>query len=322
MVVELPPPTASPSMSAAKAERIATLTAEMLALRAESDVVLLAHNYQRPEVQDIADFVGDSLGLSRQAAATGAATIVFAGVHFMAETAKILAPDKTVLLPEPRAGCPMADMITADELRIWRAEYPDVPVVTYVNSSAEVKAESDVCVTSANAVEVVRRLGAPRVLFAPDRNLGLWVASKLPEVEFVLWEGFCPTHDQVSAEQVLAASAEHPDAAIVAHPECRPEVTALADEVLSTSQMLAFAASSSAHTIIVITEEGLLHGLRKAAPDKEFVNITPAMLCPNMKLTTLDKVRDSLALRQFEVTVAEDVRVRALAAVERMVAVG
>ena len=321
MVVEIPPvlPPAPPST---KEERIARVSTEVLALKAESDVVLLAHNYQRPEVQDVADFVGDSLGLSRQAAATDRSTIVFAGVHFMAETAKILAPDKTVLIPEPQAGCPMADMITADELRAWRAQYPGVPAVTYVNSSAEVKAESDVCVTSANAVEVVRRLGASRVLFAPDRNLGTWIASKLPEVEFVLWEGFCPTHDQVSAEQVLTASAAHPEAAIIAHPECRPEVSALADEVLSTSQMLAYAASSSAKSFIVVTEEGLLHGLKKAAPGKEFINLTPRMICPNMKLTTLDKVRDSLALHQFEVTVPEDVRVRALAAVERMVSVG
>ena len=240
---------APPAARGLKAERLAALTVEVLALKSERDVVLLAHNYQRPEVQDIADFVGDSLGLSRQAAATGAATIVFAGVHFMAETAKILAPEKTVLIPEPRAGCPMADMITAEELRAWRDQYPGVPVVTYVNSSAEVKAESDVCVTSANAVEVVRRLGAERVLFAPDRNLGTWIASRLPEVEFILWEGFCPTHDQVGAEQVLAARAEYPGSVVLAHPECRPEVTALADEVLSTSQMLAFAASSSAREL-------------------------------------------------------------------------
>ncbi len=305
----------------AKAERIAALSAEIAALAAD-DVVLLAHNYQRAEIQDVADFVGDSLGLSRQAATTDASTIVFAGVHFMAETAKILAPAKTVLIPEPRAGCPMADMITAEQLRAWRAEYPGVPVVTYVNSSAEVKAESDVCVTSANAVEVVRRLNAKRVLFAPDRNLGTWIASKLPEVEFVLWDGFCPTHDQVTAGQVQAARDEHPGAEVIAHPECRPEVTTLADAVLSTSQMLAHAASSAAQTLIVVTEEGLLHGLRKAAPGKEFVNLTPRMLCPNMKLTTLDKVRDSLALGQYEVTVAEDIRLRALAAVERMVAVG
>jgi quinolinate synthase len=303
-------------------ERAASLAEEVRELAAAQGAVLLAHNYQRAEVQDVADFVGDSLGLSRQAAATGARTIVFAGVHFMAETAKILAPDKTVLIPEPRAGCPMADMITAEQLRAWRAEYPGVPVATYVNSSAEVKAESDVCVTSANAVEVVRSLRSKRVLFAPDRNLGTWIASKLPEVEFVLWDGFCPTHDQVTAEQVQSAREANPGAEVLVHPECRPEVTALADAVLSTSQMLARAAASPATAFVVVTEDGLLHGLRKAAPEKAFVNLTPRMLCPNMKLTTLEKVRDALAYQQFAVDVEPDVAARARVAVERMVAVG
>jgi len=305
-----------------RAERDVELAAEIRELVAANDAVLLAHNYQRSEVQDVADIVGDSLGLSRQAAATDASVIVFAGVHFMAETAKILAPDKTVLIPEPRAGCPMADMITAEQVIAWRQQFPGVPVVTYVNSSAEVKAESDTCVTSANAVEVIERLGARRILFAPDRNLAAWVASKLPHVEVIAWEGFCPTHDQVTAEQVLAARAEHPDAEVIAHPECRPEVTALADAVLSTSQMLAYAARSAADTLIVVTEEGLLHGLRKAAPGKTFVNLIPRMICPNMKLTTIEKVRDALALGQYAIEVEPQVRERALAAVERMVAVG
>jgi len=305
-----------------RAERDTALAAEIRELVAAKDAVLLAHNYQRAEVQDVADIVGDSLGLSRQAASTDASVIVFAGVHFMAETAKILAPAKTVLIPEPRAGCPMADMITADEVVAWRAQHPGVPVVTYVNSSAEVKAESDVCVTSANAVEVIERLGASRILFAPDRNLAAWVASRLPYVEVIAWEGYCPTHDQVTAEQVLAAKAEHPGAEVIAHPECRPEVTALADAVLSTSQMLAYAARSASETLIVVTEEGLLHGLRKAAPDKEFVNLSPRMICPNMKLTTLEKVRDALALGQYAIEVEPRVRERALTAVERMVATG
>ncbi len=222
---------------------IPALSAEIRELARECDAVILAHNYQRAEVQDVADFVGDSLGLSRQAAETSATTIVFAGVHFMAETAKILAPEKTVLLPEPRAGCPMADMLTGEQLVAWKAEHPGVAVVTYVNSSAEVKAESDVCVTSANAVAVVRALGAERILFAPDRNLGSWVARSLPDVEVLLWDGWCPTHDDVTVEQVAATRAEHPAALVMAHPECRPEVVDLADAVLSTSQMLAFAAA-------------------------------------------------------------------------------
>ena len=300
----------------------AALSAEIRELSRDSGAVILAHNYQRAEVQDVADFVGDSLGLSRIAAQTGAGTIVFAGVHFMAETAKILAPDRRVLLPEPRAGCPMADMITGPLLAAWKAEHPGVAVVTYVNSSAEVKAESDVCVTSANAVAVVRGLGAERILFAPDRNLGSWVARSLPHVDVLLWDGWCPTHDDVTPAQLADARAEHPGALVLAHPECRPEVVDLADAVLSTSQMLSFAEENPAHEFIVVTESGLLRGLRKAAPGKTFFELAPRMLCPNMKLTTLAKVRDCLRDGTGEVLVPEDVRMRALCAVERMVAIG
>jgi quinolinate synthase len=301
---------------------VAGLSDEIRQLAAEHDAVILAHNYQRAEVQDVADFVGDSLGLSRQAAETTSATIVFAGVHFMAETAKILAPDKTVLLPEPRAGCPMADMVTGEALAAWKAQYAGVPVVTYVNSSAAVKAESDVCVTSANAVAVVRALGAEKILFAPDRNLASWVARSLPDVEVLLWDGWCPTHDDVTVEQVLAARAAHPEAVVMAHPECRPQVVDLADAVLSTSQMLAFSAKNPASEFIVVTEAGLLHALEKAAPGKRFFELAPRMLCPNMKVTTLTKVRDCLATGSGEVTVDAEIRARALRAVERMVAIG
>jgi len=247
---------------------------------------------------------------------------VFAGVHFMAETAKILAPDKTVLLPELRAGCPMADMVTGEALRAWKAANPGVAVVTYVNSSAEVKAESDVCVTSANAVQVVRALGADRILFAPDRNLGSWVARSLPGVEVLLWDGWCPTHDQVTAEQVEQARAAHPDAKVMVHPECRPEVVDLGDAVLSTSQMLSFAARDSASAYIVVTESGLTHALAKAAPGKHFFELSPRMLCPNMKLTTLAKVRDALVMHQHVIDVADDIASRARTAVERMVSIG
>jgi quinolinate synthase len=303
-------------------EPAAGLNEEIRSLARERDAVILAHNYQRAEVQDVADFVGDSLGLSRQAAETPASVIVFAGVHFMAETAKILSPEKTVVMPEDKAGCPMADMITARRLAAWRSEWPDVPVVTYVNSSAEVKAGSDVCCTSANAVEVVRKLGVDVVLFAPDRNLASWVASQLPEVEVIAWNGFCPTHERVTADAVIEATRKHPDAEVLVHPECRPEVVALGDRVLSTSQMLAAAASSPAEAFIVVTEQGLLHALKKAAPGKRFYGITPTMLCPNMKLTTLEKVRDCLVSLEPRIEVPEDVRVRALSAVERMVAIG
>ncbi len=300
---------------------VTALTEEIRARVAERDAVLLAHNYQRAEVQDAADFVGDSLGLSREAAATDARLIVFAGVHFMAETAKILAPEKTVLLPEPKAGCPMANMITAEQARAFKTAHPGLPLVTYVNSSAEVKAETDVCCTSANAVAVVRSLGTNCVLFAPDRNLGAWVASQLPDVEVISWDGFCPIHDAVTPEMVREAQERHPDAEVITHPECRPEVNALADAVLSTSGMLRHVAASPAEEFIIVTEGGLLHGLAKAAPGKRFVSVTPQMLCPNMKLTTLAKVRDCLREMSGVVTVPADVRVRALAAVERMVAI-
>ncbi len=307
---------------ASQASSCTPIADEIRRLAAERDAVILAHTYQRAEVQDVADFVGDSLGLARQAAATGASVIVFAGVHFMAETAKILSPDKRVLLPEPRAGCPMADMVTGDALRAWKAEHPGVPVVTYVNSSADVKAESDVCVTSANAVAVVRALGATRILFAPDRNLGSWVARSLPDVQVELWEGWCPTHEQVTPEQVRAARRAHPEAKVIAHPECRPEVVDLADAVLSTSQMLRFAAEDDADAYIVVTEAGILHGLAQAAPGKHFFELGTRMLCPNMKVTTIEKVRDCLANLTGEVEVEPDVRQRALVAVERMVAIG
>jgi len=298
------------------------LTREVRDLAEQRRAVILAHNYQRPEVQDVADFVGDSLGLSRQAAATDAEVIVFAGVHFMAETAKILAPDKRVIMPEKAAGCPMADMITAEKLAAWKAQFPGVPVVTYVNSTAEVKALTDICCTSANAPAVVRSLGVDRVLFAPDRNLARWVAEQVPDVEVIAWQGFCPTHERITAKIVLEAIDAHQDAEVMAHPECRPDVLALADAVLSTSQMLAHAAQSPALEFIVVTECGLMHGLQKAAPDKRFYQPAPEPVCPNMKLTTLEKMRDCLRDMSGEITVPEDVRVAALAAVERMVAIG
>jgi quinolinate synthase len=298
------------------------LLAEVRELAASRNAVIFAHNYQRAEVQDAADVVGDSLELARRAAAADAEVIVLAGVRFMAETAKILAPGKTVLLPRLEAGCPMADMITAEQLAGWKAEHPGVPVVLYVNSSAEVKALTDVCCTSANAVQVVRSLGAPRVLFGPDRNLGRWIAGQLPDVEVTVWDGCCPVHDEVTLERVLAAKQAHPGAKVIAHPECRPEVSAMADAVLSTSQMLRYAASDPAGEFIVVTESGLLHGLQKAAPGKQFHNLAPSMLCPNMKLTRLDHVRDVLRDLSNEIVVPEDVASAARGSLERMTAIG
>jgi quinolinate synthase len=300
----------------------AALQARIRELALERDAIVLAHNYQRPEVQDVADLVGDSLGLSRRAAEADARVIVFAGVHFMAETAAILAPDRTVVLPEHRAGCPMADMITPDALREWRARHPGVPVVTYVNSTADVKALSDVCVTSANAVQVVRALGAERIIFAPDRNLAAWVAQQLPEIEVIAWPGFCPTHDRVTPAMVTHAVGEHPGAEVLVHPECRPEVTSLATAVLSTSQMIRRAAESESSEFIVVTEQGLIHGLRKAAPDKLFHELDPPLACPNMKLTTLASVLRALETLEPRITVPVQVRDAALAAVRRMVETG
>ncbi|MHB8761913.1 MAG: quinolinate synthase NadA [Coriobacteriia bacterium] len=298
------------------------LITEVRRLAAERNAVIFAHNYQRAEVQEAADVVGDSLELARRAAASDADVIVLAGVRFMAETAKILAPGKRVLLPRADAGCPMADMITAGQLAAWKAEHPGLPVVMYVNSSAEVKALTDVCCTSANAVQVVRSLGAPKVLFGPDRNLGRWIASQLPEVEVVVWDGCCPIHDQVALEAVEAQRAAHPAAKVLAHPECRPEVSAAADAVLSTSQMLRFAAADDAEEYIVVTESGLLTGLRKAAPGKRFHNVSPPMMCPNMKMTRLDHVRDVLRDLSSEVVVPPDIAAAARGSLERMTAIG
>lgn len=301
------------------AEALAT---EVRALVRERRATILAHNYQAADVQAVADVVGDSLELARLAAASDAEVIVLAGVRFMAETAAILAPDKTVLLPVPEAGCPMADMITAEQLASWKAGNPGVPVVIYVNSSAEVKALTDVCCTSANAVEVVRSLGVPRVLFGPDRNLGRWVAGQVPDVEVSVWDGCCPVHDTVSLETVLKARAEHPGAPVIAHPECRPEVSAEADAVLSTSQMLRWVEASDADTVIVVTEAGLLTGLAKVAPGKRFVGLTPPMVCADMKLTRLEDVRDALEGMTGRVTVPQDVADAARASLERMTSIG
>jgi quinolinate synthase len=294
---------------------------EINALRKERKAVLLAHNYQRPEVQDIADFTGDSLGLSRQAARTGAEVIVFCGVHFMAQTAKLLSPSKTVLLPEKEAGCPMADMITAEQLREFKTRYPGAPVVAYVNTTAEVKAESDICCTSANAVEVVKSLDADRVLFVPDRNLGSWVAKAVPDKEILLYPGFCPTHQYITAEDIRKAKQEHPGALVLAHPECAAEVLALSDAIRSTSGMLRFARESEATEFIVATEMGLLHPLQKDNPGKTFHPLFSA-LCPNMKLTTLESVRKSLTTNTHVIEIDEDIAGRARATVERMVAIG
>jgi quinolinate synthase len=299
----------------------AEIIAEIQRLRTQRRAVILAHNYQRPEVQDIADFTGDSLGLSREAARTDAEVIVFCGVHFMAQTAKLLSPEKTVLLPEREAGCPMADMITPEQLREFKAQHPGAPVVAYVNTTAEVKAESDICCTSANAIEVVRAVEAPKVLFIPDKNLGRWVQQHVPEKEIIVYPGFCPTHQYITAEDIRQAKREHPNAKVLAHPECTEEVLALADVVRSTSGMIRYARESEDTEFIVATELGILHPLSKDNPGKRFWPLFSA-LCPNMKLTTLESVRRSLERNEHVIEIAPDIAARARAAVERMVQIG
>ncbi len=298
-----------------------TLLRDIERLRRERRAVILAHNYQRPQVQDLADFTGDSLGLSRQAAATDAEVIVFCGVHFMAQTAKLLSPQRTVLLPELEAGCPMADMITPTQLRAFKARFPGAPVVAYVNTSAEVKAESDICCTSANAVEVVRAVPADRVLFVPDRNLGRWVARQVPQKEVISYDGFCPTHEFITAEMIRQAKAQHPQAVVMAHPECLEEVVELADVVRSTSGMLDYARQRAAEEFIVATEMGILHPMQKDSPHKRFYPMFVA-LCPNMKRITLESLKRSLELGVHQIEVPEEIARSARRAVEGMVQIG
>jgi len=290
-------------------------------LKAEKNAVILAHNYQRAEVQDVADYTGDSLGLSRQAAAEKADVIVFCGVTFMAETAKVLSPERTVLIPDRNAGCPMADMITDRELAEAKARHPDALVVCYVNSSAAIKAESHICCTSGNAIGVVESIPADRdVLFIPDASLGDYVARRLGR-ELILWDGYCPTHHRILPEHIAAARAQHPGALVVVHPECRREVVDAADEVASTSGMLRFCRESDAREFIIGTEVGLLHRLGKENPEKRFYPASPFSDCPNMKLTTLEKVVWSLEDMQFVIELPPDIIDRARRPLERMLAI-
>ena len=296
----------------------AELIAKITSLRKERNAVILVHNYQLGEVQDIADFVGDSLELSQKAAKTDADVIVFCGVHFMAETASILCPDKIVLLPDMHAGCPMADMVTAKRLREKKKEHPKATVVCYINTSAAVKAESDICCTSANAVRLVEKLtNASEILFVPDQYLGNYVATKTGK-EMILWPGFCSTHIRIQPQDISRQKAEHPQAKAVVHPECRPEVIALADEVLSTGGMCRFARENEAKEIIVGTEIGLIHRLRKENPGKRFIPASEQAVCPRMKLITLETVLWSLENMTYQVKVPERIRLRAKAAVDKM----
>jgi len=262
-------------------------------LKDKKNAVILAHNYQRAEVQDIADYLGDSLGLSQQANKTDAEIIVFCGVRFMAETAKILSPEKKVIMPREEAGCPMANMITPEDVLELRKKHPNAKVVSYVNTNADVKAVTDVCCTSANAVKVVKKIDANEIIFLPDKNLGSYV-KRFTDKKIILWDGFCYVHDQISKEEVLSSKKKYPEALLLVHPECRPEVIDIADEVFSTSGMIKFARKSSAKSFLIGTEEGIIHRLKKENPTKEFYPAGMPKICSNMKLTQLEDVYNAL----------------------------
>jgi quinolinate synthase len=287
-------------------------------LKVDRKAVILAHNYQIGEVQDCADYTGDSLGLSQQAAATEAEVIVFCGVHFMAETAAILSPRKTVLLPDIQAGCPMADMITAQDLRDWKRKYPGRKVVSYVNTTAEVKAESDVCCTSSNAVKVVNSVEGDEILFAPDKNLAAYVARQTQK-KIIAWDGYCYVHNRIYADDVLAKKRMHPGAEVWVHPECRPEVIDLADRVLSTGHMVIAARETTAKEVIIGTEAGIIYRLKKESPAIAFYPVKDMALCSNMKKINLRKVWQSLEEMKFKIVVPYDISERARGAIERMI---
>lgn len=290
-------------------------------LKKERNAIILAHNYQRGDVQDIADFVGDSFGLSKSAVSSGADVIVFCGVDFMAESAAVLNPDKTVLMPELSAQCPMAAMITAESLKLEKEKYPDAAVVCYVNTPASVKAESDICCTSANAVKVVNALPEKEIIFVPDRNLALFVAEHTKK-KLIPWNGYCPTHHLILPGDILLEKEEHPGAVVLVHPECRPDVVALADKVLSTEGMLNYVRQSNSKEFIIGTEVGLLYRMGKENPDKTFIPATRYAVCPNMKMNTLGSIIRALEKNEHVINVPEDIRIKAKLSLDRMLEVG
>lgn len=296
------------------------IIARIKKLKAEMKAVILAHNYQIGEVQDVADFVGDSLELSQQAANLPEEVIVFCGVHFMAETAKMLSPEKTVLLPEINAGCPMADMITAEELIAWKATHPGKKVVCYINTSAEVKAESDICCTSANALRIVESLSEEVVLFVPDKNLANYVASH-SSTQVIPWDGYCYVHNNMRLEHVAKKKKEYPQAEIWVHPECRPEVIEQADKVFSTGQMVKEASQTTVSQVIVGTEVGIIHRLQKINPQVEFIPLKETAVCSNMKKIDLMSVLKALELKRYQIEIDPSIREKAVAAIQKMISI-
>ncbi|MGF7401238.1 quinolinate synthase NadA [Thermoanaerobacterium thermosaccharolyticum] len=287
-------------------------------LKNKRNAVILSHFYQRPEIQDIADFIGDSLELSRKAADTKADVVVFCGVHFMAETASILSPDKIVLLPNIGAGCPMAEMADYEGLKKLKEEHPEACVVSYVNTTADVKTLSDICCTSANAVKVVNTIPKDReIIFVPDKNLGRYV-EKMTGRKLILWQGYCNTHNKLAVEEVLLTKERYPNAKVIAHPECREEVLDIADGVFSTSGMIKYVGESEAKEFIICTEDGILHQLQRKYLDKKFILPSNKLICPNMKKTKIEDVLYSLANMKPEVRVSDDVREKAIIPIKRM----
>ena len=295
------------------------ITGKIKTLKKEKNAVILAHNYQPPEIQDVADFVGDSLGLSIEAAKTSAEIIVFCGVHFMAETAKILSPKKIVLLPDKDAGCPMADMIEPEGLKTLQSRYPDAVTMCYVNSSARVKALCDYCCTSANALKMAQKISPANreIIFVPDQNLAQYVSS-MAKCNFIIWEGYCPVHADILPEHILLAKRRHPGAKVIVHPECKPVVTELSDIVSSTEGMSRYIKNSDEKEFIIGTEIGIIHRLKKENPDKIFHPASEKAICEDMKVITLEKVLWSLENLSHEITVPPDIADKARRSIERM----
>ncbi len=298
------------------------LTEKINKLKREKNAVILAHCYQNIEIDEVADFVGDSLYLSQMAAKTDADIIVFAGVYFMAQTAKILSPDKKVLLPELKSGCEMADMINLEQLRKFKSQNPGIPVVCYINSTAEVKSECDICCTSSNAVKIVKSLGAKKVLFLPDNYLGKWVEANLDGVEVITYPGCCPTHLKIKAEDIIAIREKYPEAKILTHPECHQSVTELSDYVGSTTGIMNYAKKSSEKQFVIATEKGVYDRLKRDLPEKEFIMIKDNLICQNMKWHTLEDIYNSLVYEKHEINVEKDLARKALGCIDRMLSEG
>lgn len=298
-----------------------TLINEIKKLKKAKNAVILAHCYQNVEIDEVADFVGDSLYLSQMAATTNADIIIFAGVYFMAQTAKILNPTKKVLLPRLESGCLMADMVNLEQLREFKSKYPDMPVVCYINSTAEVKTECDICCTSSNALNIVKSLNAKQVLFLPDTYLGKWVESQMEDTEVITYPGYCPTHLRIKPEDIVETKKKYPEAKVLAHPECHKEVVKLADYTGSTTGIMKYAAESSCRQFIIATEKGVVDRLNRDYPEKEFILIKENIICPNMKWHTLEDIYNALKNEQHEINVEKDTAEKALKCIDRMLEV-